>query len=568
MFAGLLIPIVVIGLAIAVLGIVVTVARNYRKVPPNSVLVVYGRKRKMQVADGQGGTKEVQVGYRLVIGGATFVMPMIESSAVLHLSTFQVNSKVENTPNIDGVPVDVEAIANMKISSDPTLLGAAVERLLSMNQQQLEQVASSTLEAQLRQIVGTLAVEAMIKDRESIQQTVLNVAQGELNKLGLALDNFGIVKVGDKNGYIDALGKGKTAVVKRDAAIAEAEATREQNIKTAEANRLGETAKAESLKAISDAERDRDMQIADNQAKVQARQKRITIEADTAGEEARAVLEQKRVAADVARVTADIQLQGEEKKRKEAELDATTVTQARKDAEALIIRAEAGQKAAALDGEALRIKAEKTGQGTQAQQTAEAEGRKATAAAEQAELVARAEGKKADLLATAAGREAEGKAEGEAKRAIALAEAAGLDAKNKALERLSDGARLIMVLEKLPVIIEEAGEAGEKIVGSAFEHVGQGLARIDEVRILDMGGGSRNGDGTPVANFAMNIPRIVAGTFAQFRAMGFDIENLLHKVGVDSKQVEGILGKAIATSATQDGSHHHADAGEAEAVAK
>lgn len=545
MLGALLIPIIIVGLAVAVLGGIITFARNYRKCPPNAVLVVYGRKRKVEIVDASGAKKFVERGYRLVIGGATFVMPMIESSEVLHLSTFQVNSKVENTPNIDGVPVDVEAIANMKISSDPTMLSSAVERLLTMNQQKLEQVASSTLEAQLRQIVGTLTVEKMIKDRESIQQTVLNVAQGELNKLGLTLDNFGIIKVGDKNGYIDALGKGKTAEVKRDAAVAEAEANREQAIKTAAAKLAGEKATAESEQAISDAHRAKDMQIADNQTEVQRRQARITIAAAAEGQMAQAELNKQTVAAQVAQVTADTELQKLELVRNQAMLEATTITTARKDAEALVIRAEGAQKAAVLDGEALRIKDEKQGLGDQARQTGEAEGRKAIALAEQAELVAKAEGKKADLLATAAGVAAHGEAEGKAKLAVLSAEAEGIDKKNKALAQMSEGAKMILILDRAPALIEEMGEAGEKIMGAMFEHVGAGLARIDNVSIVDMGG-SKDGSGNgAVANFALNIPTVVAGTLAKFKALGLNVDDIAKKLGLDASMLEKMLGGAL-----------------------
>lgn len=552
MFAGLFIPIVIVGLAIAVLGIVVTFTRNYRKCAPNQVLVVYGRKRRVDVMQPDGSTKPVVRGYRLVIGGATFVMPMLESAKEIGLSTFQVQVSVADTPNTDGVSVSVEAVANMKISSDPGLLAAAVERLISMKPQELHTLCTSTMEGQLRQIVGTLTVEEMIKSRETISQKVLEVAKGELNKLGFDLDNFVITKITDKTGYIEALGMKRTAEVKRDAEIAKAEATREQDVKTAEAKLIGEKAKAESEKSISDAQRDKDMAIADNSAKVKSRQARIEIEARTAGESARADLEKTTIAAEVAKVTADTQLQKLEQVRNEARLDATTVTTARKEREARIILAEADQAAALLEGEALRIRSEKEGLGTQAKLTGEAEGRKAAAAALQSEKTAEAAGKQAMLLAEAAGVEANGKAEGAAKLAVFLAEAEGLDKKNKALAGLSDGARFIMVLEKLPGIIEEAGEAGEKIVGSAFEHVGAGLARIDEVRILDMGG-SGNGNGTsPVAGFALNIPKIVAGTLAQFEELGINVNGIFEKIGVDSNQFKGILGKAIATSVTKD----------------
>lgn len=552
MFAGLFIPVVLAGLAIAILGIVVTFARNYIKCAPDEVLVVYGRKRKVEVTGADGQVKSIVRGYRLVIGGSSFVLPMFESYKKIGLRTFQVQVSVSDTPNIDGVPVSVEAVANMKISSDPGLLAAAVERLISMQSKELHELCTSTMEGQLRQLVGTLTVEEMIKSRERISQQVLDVAKGELNKLGFDLDNFIINKITDKNAYIEALGMKRTAEVKRDAKIAEAEATREQDVKTAEARLIGERAKAESEKAISDANRDKEMAVADNTGKVKSRQARIEIEAQTAGQEARAQLEKTTIEADVARTVADTELQILELSRNEARLNATTVMTAVKEKEARIILAEADQAAASLEGEALRIRAEKEGLGTKAKLTGEAEGRKAAAAALQTEKTAEAAGMQAMLLAEAAGVEAHGKAEGSAKLAIFLAEAEGLDKKNKALAELSDGARLIMILEKLPGIIEEAGEAGEKIVGSAFEHVGAGLARIDQVHIIDMGG-SGNGNGTsPVAGFALNIPKVVAGTLAQFEALGINVDGILEKVGVDSHQFKGILGKAIETSVTKE----------------
>jgi hypothetical protein len=284
---------------------------------------------------------------------------------------------------------------------------------------------------------------------------------------------------------------------------------------------------------------------------VKARQARIDIEARTAGEEARAELERKIKAADMARVESDTKLQVLERARNEAALEATTVTTAQKEREARVIRAEAEKEAASREGEAARIRSEKEGQGTQAKLTAEAEGRKAAASALQAEREAEANGRQAMLVAEAAGRNAGGDADGAARLAMLAAEAEGLDRKNRALAELSEGARLIMVLEKVPEIIEQAGHAGERVVGSAFEHVGQGLARIDEVRILDMGG--RNGEEpSPVAGFALNVPRVVAGTLAQFKALGIDADRLLKVVGLDAKKFEAMLGRAI----TEAGNGH------------
>ncbi|MBI4472701.1 MAG: flotillin family protein, partial [Acidobacteria bacterium] len=143
-------PIVVVGLLLAALSTFVAFARNYRKCPPNKVLVVYGRKNR------KGG--EVK-GYRLITGGSAFVLPLFEDYTYIGLETFSVESSVTDTPNKDGVPVTVEATANIKVSSDPERLSAAVERMLGKTTQEIHIMLKTTLDGLLRQIIGTLTVE-------------------------------------------------------------------------------------------------------------------------------------------------------------------------------------------------------------------------------------------------------------------------------------------------------------------------------------------------------------------------------------------------------------------------
>lgn len=545
--SGFTIPIVVLGIILVFVASIAIYASRYKRCKPNEVIVIYGKKRTVKIPDpaNPGQFKEVERGYRLLTGGGAFIKPIIESFSRISLSTFQVNFQVTDTPNIDGVLVTVDALANMKVSSDPGLLDAAVERLLEKQGSNIEDICRQTLEAQLRQLCGNLKIEEIIQDRVKISQQVMETAAGDLNKLGFQVDNFLITKITDKEGYIEALGKKRTAEVKRDAAIAKAEAQREEDVKTAEADRIGKTAKAAAEKAVSDAERDKDVAVADNLTLVKKRQARIEIEAQAAGEDARAELERKRIAADMARVEADTELQTKEKQRKEAELDATTVTTARKEAEARIIRAQAEQDAASREGEAARILQEKQGLGEQAKLTAVAAGRKEAAAANQAEMVAQAAGKQADLLADAAGVEAAGKAAGEAILAKLTAEAEGFEKKNRALSNLSEGAKLIMVLEKLPEIINEFGDAGEAVMGAMFEHVGAGLARIDDVKIIDFGGG--RGDGSAVADHALNIPKIVFKTMAAMKETGLDFQGLLKKLGISTDQFQELMGGALNT---------------------
>jgi flotillin len=340
-----------------------------------------------------------------------------------------------------------------------------------------------------------------------------------------------ISKVDDEQGYIRALGKKKTAEVIRDAVIGEAEAKREADIKSAAARREGETAKAKAEEEISNAERTRDVVLAENDAAVKSKQARIDVAAAAAKEDERKRLEVARVAADQARVVAETELQAREKERRAAELEATTVVAADKEREARIIRADAEREAAEREGEARRILEAKTGEGDRARMTAQAEGRKAAAEALQREKEAEAAGDRAQLLAEAEGDKAKRLAVADGEKAKLLAEAEGYLRKMEALATMNASARAIITLEMLPHIIEHAGDAGEKVVGGMFEHVGTGLSRIDNLTMVDMGNGGEGG--TPVERLALSIPKIIFKTLAEGRALGIDLESLLKKIGIE-----------------------------------
>lgn len=540
--SGMLIPIVIIGFAVVMISLVAFIARRWTKCAPNEVLVVYGRKRKDK--DGK------EQGFRLIRGGATFVMPILEGIERVSLTSFPVEFSVTETPNIDGVLVSVDALANMKVSSDPALLCNAVECLLETPFPEVKKTATDTLSGILRQIVGTLKVEEIIKDREKISQQVLDAAVNELGKLGFELKNFVIQKITDKEGYIEALGKKRTAEVKRDATIAEAEAKRDGDVKSAAALQEGQVAQAKAALEISNAERERDETKAKNAAVVQAEQARIEVKAKTAAAEESRTFKVATVDAEMAETAARTRLQEKERERKDAELRATVVVTAEREKQAKIIEAEGQEQAATKLGEAARIKRAKEGEGEREYNVATAEGRKASADADKTEKEAAAAGERAKLLAEADGREAAGKAEGVAKLAVLSAEAKGLDQKNKALAQLSEGAKLIMVLEQLPDIIKHSGEAFEGALGAAFEHVGTGLSKIDSVHVIDMG---NNSDGSnPVSNFALNIPRIVTQTIAQFKAVGVSPEKLFEVLGLDVSKLSSLLGGTFEAEAKAD----------------
>ena len=512
------VPFSFIALAVAVLSLGVFFARNYKKVPPNEVLVIFGGRR-------QGGD-------RFVSAGGVFIWPVINSVKRLSLQVFQVEVTVEHTPNKDGVAISVEAVANVKISSDPEVLAGAAERLLDVKEDYLEKLCKSTLEGILRQIVGTLSVEEIVRERQRIQQEVAGSAHTELGKLGFTLDNFVFTKVTDKDGYIDALGKRRTAEVKRDATIGEAEANREATVRSSTAKREGEQQRLGNDAQIAEAERDLNLKKAGFKAETETADARAGLARQLTEAEINEGLVKKTVAIEEARVRAQIGVADQEILRKERELQATVIKPAQAKKEAAVIEAEGEATAKVTQADADKKVTVAKAEADKVKLAAEGEGR-ATAEAAQKREVGTAE-------ATAI--RARGEAEGAAISARLVAEALGLQKKNEALAQMGDAARLILVLEKLPGIIETTGEAAEKAIGSAFEHVGAGLSRIDSLNIVDMGGGNGK-DHSPVTRYALAIPEIVFQVFEKAKALGVNIDELLKPFGIDAEKLIGQLGK-------------------------
>lgn len=528
------IPLVILALALAALATIVFVARNYIKCPPNEVLIFSGRKHK--VRDESGKVIGVR-GYRLVTGGAGFRIPLLEIVDRLSLQTFQVEVKIHDAPNVDGVPITLDAAANLKVSSDPEILPAAVERLLG--KENVRAIATNTLEGILREIAGTLTIEEIITERQKISQQVQTTATGELAKLGLRIDNFLIKQVRDEHGYIEALGKKKTAEVKRDAVIGEAEALKESTIKSSVARRLGEEERLANEAQIANAERDLAVKKAGYKKEMETRQAEADLARRLREAEINRDIKTREVAVEEAEKQARIKVAEQEALRKEKELVATEIKPADAARKAAVIRAE-GEAAAAVkraEGDKEAVIARATGE--RQRLAAEGEGRAQAEAAQRRQIgEAEADAIRAKGESEGAAIQARLLAEAEGEKARLLAEAEGFHKKNEALARMSESARAIITLELLPGIIEKGGEAGERIVGSAFEHVGTGLSRIDNLTMVDMGNGDSR---TPISRFALSIPDTVFGLIQRAEALGIDVNDILKKLGIDVSKIAGAV---------------------------
>ena len=300
MFEG---PLAALGLGlvvvIVIVMLIVTVKNLIVIAPPNEAAVLTGRNRLL--TDGN------KVGYRSISGGRTFRVPIIERVQHMNLETIPIDVLVSNAFSKGNIPLNVEAIANVKIASQPEwVFNNAVERLLGKTDNEIRSLAQDTLTGNLRGVLATLTPEAVNEDRLGFAKALAEDAGEDLASLGFHLDVLKIQNVSDERGYLEAIGREKSAEAIRQAEIAEAQAEADTREARAEARRRAEVREAAASIKVSEArnslrvrqaELDREGETAEKIARVQAQQAEV---------EAEQILEMKRVEREEQRLRADI----------------------------------------------------------------------------------------------------------------------------------------------------------------------------------------------------------------------------------------------------------------------
>jgi flotillin len=504
----LLIPVIAVVVLLALMMGAWLIGRNYIKVSPNTVAVLSGRRRKL--ADGK------IVGYRMVKGGAALRIPVLEKVEYLSLNVLTIGLEIKRAYTVKGVPVSVKAVANVKIRSDDTSLQAAAERFLGMTHDQIQRVIFQTLEGHLRSILGTLTVEEVNSDRTSFAQKLTSEAAVDLEKMGIGVDVLTIQEISDEEEYLNALGKKRTAEVKRDASIGEAEALRDAKIKSSQAMQEGERAKFNADAEIAQAQRDYALRQAQYQAEIETQKAKAAQAGPLSEATARQAVVAEEVKVERTRTQEMIAVQEQEVSRKQKELEATVIKPAEADRQAAIVRAEAQKQAAIL----------------------EAEGRRSA-------LIAMAEAEQEKLRKEGVGRaaavEAEGKAEASKIEAIGLAQAKAIEAqgtaeatailrKADAWKQFNDAAKLQTILERLPAIIQASS--------GVFGAVAAPLGNIDKVVVIDQGGNGSNA-ATGMTRLANTGPTVLFNLLQQLQALGLDLPSVLQQLGIDYKNGAG-----------------------------
>ena len=189
-------------------------AHQYTKVGPNEVLIISGRRKKDR-------------GYRIVRGGGTFVTPFREKVQRLSLELMQFDVKTAETYTTHGVPVQIDGVCMVKVDGTPEGIEKAAEQFLSRGREDIVRTAMQAVVGHMRAAVGTLSIEDIYRDRARLVAKVRELADPDLDAMGLVIISLTVRNIGDKQGYLEALGRPRTAQVKRDAIRGEAEADRE-----------------------------------------------------------------------------------------------------------------------------------------------------------------------------------------------------------------------------------------------------------------------------------------------------------------------------------------------------
>lgn len=282
---------------------------------PSEVLILAGTRSPVE-----GGKS---VGYRLVKGGSSIRLPLLEEAFRMELTNMIIELRVSNAYSKGGIPLTVEGVANIKIAGEEPIIHNAIERLLGKTRKEIEQLAKETLEGNLRGVLASMTPEQVNEDKIDFARNLAEEAERDLEVLGLVLDNLQVKNISDEVSYLDSIGRKQQADLFRDARIAEATTRAESSIQASENDR------ATALRRIG---RDLEVAKADSDRRVRdALTKRSAVVAEV----------ESVVASQVARVQAEVAVQRERIKQVKQQLNADVIAPADAACQSAIANAQA-----------------------------------------------------------------------------------------------------------------------------------------------------------------------------------------------------------------------------------
>lgn len=418
-----IVPLLIIAAIVLVIIIFLT---GYVKASPDTAIIISGIRKKPKVLIGKAGIK----------------IPFLERKDELNLQLIPIDVKTSNAvPTADYININVDATVNVKISDMEDRLKLAAQNFLNKKSDYIARVAREVLEGNVREIVGKMALEEMVSDRQKFAALVKENAEPDLASMGLDIISFNVQNFVDGNGVIENLGVDNIVKIQKNAAISRAES--EKEIAKAQAN-----AKREANEAEVNAE----TEIASKQNELAIRKAELKKESDI-----------KKAEADAA-----YKIQ-EEEQRKTVEITTANANIAKQEKEILLKQKEVEVTEQMLDAQVKKkAEAEKFAKQQQAdaqlyERQREAEARKFETEKEAEALRAQAEAQKFKMEQEAEGIRTKGLAEAEAIRAKAIAEAEGIEKKAEAMAKMGEAAVLEMYFKALPEVVKNAAAPLEKV---------------------------------------------------------------------------------------------------------
>ncbi len=411
---------VTIAITIAIIAAVLAVlASGYVKASPDTAIIISGLRKNPKVLIGRAGVK----------------IPFLERRDELNLQLIPIDVKTSNAvPTADYININVDATVNVKISDNEERLKLAAQNFLNKNAEYIGRVAREVLEGNVREIVGKMALEEMVSDRQKFAMLVKENAEPDLAAMGLDIISFNVQNFVDGNGVIENLGVDNIVKIQKNAAISRADS--EKEIAKAQANAKREANEAEVNAASEIAKKQNELDIQKAELKKAADVKRA--EADAAykiqEEEQRKTVEVTTANANIAKQEKEILLKQKEAEVMEQALDAQVKKKAEADKFAKQQLADAQLYQRQREAEAKKFEMEK-----------EADAMKASAQARKYTMEQEAEGIRT-----------KGLAEAEAIRAKAVAEAEGIEKKAEAMAKMGEAAVLEMYFKALPEVVKNA----------------------------------------------------------------------------------------------------------------
>ena len=448
---------------LAALFVIIFIAKvMYKKAPPNIAMVITGPR-----------------GTRTIIGQGALVIPVLQRVDYMSLVNIQSDfTSRDEIPTKDAINIMVDAVANVAISKDPELLKIAASKFLGYEPDMIREIITPVLEGNIREIISQTTLKELIQgDKKVFAERVIDNVAPNLRDMGLELTTFNIQNFKDRNGVIDNLGLENTVQISKDAAISKAQAEKEIAIAQAEADMASSEARVKAEAEIAK----RENELAIQKAELKRIEDTKQAEADAAyaiqEQEQRASVEAKTAQANLVRMEKEIELKEREVAIEERSLEAKVKK-----------RAEADKYAAQQRADAELYQVQKQSEAELFERMKKADAEKFEAEQQAQATKAASEAKRVAMENEAAGVRAKGEAEAAAIQAKAEAEAAGILKKAEAMKEYGDAAKKQMELDVLKVYFEQ--------LPAIAEAVAKPMENIGNVTIYDGGTSNLTGNVT------------------------------------------------------------------------